>query len=129
MDTPQAKVKSMPALADFVMASVACDESLNVDPPRLVTADGEVFDNSPAALRFIQNCGTNGVKYLVSIDEDCAEDLFHGILPGGVDQDDGKGGQLNCSRFKGRITILGVGGSPRVATFRGRMPHETGGLV
>ena len=106
-------------LRDLLLA-----QHLVVDPATIVTQNGEVFnDTEGVCLRFMQNCGTVPVKYLIS-NEDAAADKFHGIIAGGSVVDDGLGSIVDLSRFKGRVSIFGVGGNPRVATFRAHGPER-----
>lgn len=107
-------------------------QKLVIDPPKLIVAAGEAFDDQGGvALRFLQNCATVACYYKVVDDSNAATAPsnpsaidFHGVMNACTVQDDGTGGQMDCSRFKGRILVAGVGGGAvRLATFQGRGPE------
>lgn len=88
--------------------------------PNLIVANGvALLKQSKTLFRQIQNCGTVPVKYLVDNDNLCTDQNFHGILAACTAQDDGLGSIINFSKVMDRVTILGVGGNPRVCTFIG----------
>lgn len=117
----QALIPNRPTLGDAVMAGVKA-RNIVVDPARLVEADGEAFpsdgDSLPTSLKYMQNCGTNAVKYKIGDPMADAND-FHGILAGGTAQDDGLGSVVDLSNIKEAVYVMGVGGAPRLATIKG----------
>lgn len=122
-DSPQAKLPSKRSDRQLLETLSSPQSSAGVLPHNIVTANGEVLPKQVGTVfRQIQNCGTVPVKYYVSNTADCSAEVFHGILAACVAQDDGTGGAANFDRLTHRVTILGVGGNPRVAVFVGINP-------
>lgn len=120
MASPQAvglrNIRSFRQLQEGVITS---QKGVSVLPPRIVTANGVALDQrlrpDGVAFRQIQNCGTVPVKYLIDNENNCTAENFHGILAACTAVDDGLGSVLQFSITADRVSILGVGGNPRVA--------------
>ena len=122
-ETPQALVTERRSWGQR-MAAPAIQQKLTAMPPKIVTANGEAAPmREGVAKRFLHNLGTNAVKYLIDttpntdatvVPPNCAADNFHDVLAGGSVVDDGLGSLVEFP-VKSRISILGVGGNPRVA--------------
>lgn len=119
--SPQSKVlNGIRSTRVLLEAQVSTQNGVVLQPPRIVTANGEALPRAPkAAFRIIQNCGIVPVKYLCDPENSCTADMFHGILAPGNAVDDGLGSLINFTITGERVTILGVGGNPRVCTFIG----------
>ena len=93
-------------------------------PPNIVIANGVcVTKRQGVAFRQIQNCGTTVVKYLIDNANLCTALNFHGILAAGSAVDDGLGSILQFNINGDRISILGVGGDPRVCVLEAIAPE------
>lgn len=122
-NSPQANLPTKRSDRQLLEILSTPQPSSGVLPHNIVTANGEALPRQfGTVFRQIQNCGTTPVKYYVSNTVDCAAGIFHGILAGCVAEDDGTGGATNFDRLTQRVTILGVGGAPRVAVFVGINP-------
>jgi len=121
--SPQAALPSKKSDRQLLETLSSPQASAGVLPHKIVIADGEALPRQVGTcFRQIQNCGTVPVKYYVSNTVDCSAEVFHGILAACTTVDDGTGGAANFDRTTHRVTILGVGGNPRVATFVGTNP-------
>jgi hypothetical protein len=131
-DTPQAQVPESRCESDYIRDSVLA-QSLNVNPPKLITAAGKALDDVEGiGIRKLQNCGITAAYYLiVEESKDINHALpsvpdatnFHGILAGGSAQDDGLGTEYDFSRFKGAVYVAAVSGNLRISTFVARGPE------
>lgn len=125
MASPQATgIPNRPSARHLVERLSTTMQSTGVLGPNIVVANGQALPEQKKTLfRQIQNCGTVPVKYLISNTEDCTALNFHGVLAACTAEDDGLGSILNLSKVSERVTILGVGGTPRVCTFVGVTPE------
>lgn len=123
--SPQATgIPNRPSARHLVERLSTTMESSGVLGPNLITANGQALPRQKKTLfRQIQNCGTVPVKYLIDNDNDCTALNFHGVLAACTAEDDGLGSILNLSKVSDRVTIIGVGGTPRVCTFVGVTPE------
>lgn len=118
MPYPQAVgLRSVRSDRQLMEAMVGSGRGNEVFPPRIVEANGAVFQQKPEGviMRQIQNCGTLPVKFLIDNNADCTKDNFHGILAGGSVVDDGLGSIMNFNATPDRISIFCTG-TPRLAT-------------
>ena len=118
MSSPQAVgLRSRRSDRQLLEAAVQSQRGAQVLGPRIVTANGVCCDERQGGvlLRQIQNCSIVPVKYLIDNDNNCTADNFHGILAACSAVDDGLGSVLQMSITSQRISILGVGGNPRVS--------------
>lgn len=125
-DSPQAVIPSRRTLGHFLKGAIDARD-LAVDTPRIVAAnDGvaiDAFDSEDnVGFRYLQNCCAFPVKY--AIDTDAAAESFHGILAACVATDDGLGSGVDLSKFKGRISVMAIGGALRIATIIGYTPER-----
>jgi hypothetical protein len=98
---------------------LAKSQQYTIDPPNVVVANGVALADKPNLfIRTLQNCGTIPVKWIVGSTVNPTSNSFHGVLAACTDIDDGSSSILDLSSIKGDVRILGVGGSPRVATFQ-----------
>lgn len=121
---------------DALIRDQVIAQKLIIDPPKLIEAAGEAFDDAEGVcIRVLQNCGTTACYYKVVDDKDfsaaapatnpsAAAKDWHGIIAGGSAQDDGLGSIVDFSRFKGRILVAAVSGGVRLATFQARGPES-----
>ena len=124
IDSIQSNVPSIPNTQDYIRQGSAAVQAA-VLPPRLVTANGVALAFRQGIVqRFIQNCGTVPVKFLISKDpaDLATTDMFHGILAACTSVDDGLGSVLDFSKVVGQISIFGDGGAPRVCTYQAVEP-------
>lgn len=112
MGFPQASIPERKTPASFIRDSVLAGRYQTNGG--LWTQNGEIFpDEDNVAFRQIQNCGTVPVKVMVNDAASAA--LFCGVLAACAAQDDGTGGVMDCSKFRGSISIIGIGAVARVA--------------
>jgi len=106
-------------------AAVQSQPELVVLPPLLLTANGQALEaRTGSAFRILQNCGTVPVKFLVDPENSPTADTFHGILAACSAVDDGLGSIVNFSQIPRRVSILGVGGNPRVCVWEACLPKD-----
>lgn len=122
-DSPQAILPVFTTL-DQNIRSLIRAQNLDVRPPNLLTASGAetAFPDSDAiAFRVLQNCGTNAVY--VCIGDTASANNFHYILAACSAQDDGLGSVMDCSKYKGAVSIYSSA-AHRVATFAAYGPSK-----
>ncbi len=123
-NSPQAGLPSKPSAYQLLERITSPQTSTGVMGPALIVANGECLSRQNGTMfRVVQNCGTVPVKFLIDNANDCTADNFHGVLNACVSQDDGTGGIINFNSVTDRVSILGVGGTPRVCTFIGTTPN------
>jgi len=123
--SPQADIAERRDNYRLMLDLLVSNKGVVVAPPLIVTANGQACARKEKiSFRVIQNCGTLPVKFLV---DDVATapttDMFHGILAACTTVDDGTGGSQSFGLTGNRVTILGVGGNPRVCIFEGYAPE------
>jgi len=99
-------------------------QQLEVFDPLIVTAasPGVVSEDKRWAIRSLENCGTNAVYWRVGGIPSAGS--FHGILKGSVAADDGSGGFVDLSRFRGPVYLASVDGAAmRVVVFQALGPE------
>jgi len=102
----------------YLLRDLVMGQTLLVEDPHMVVADGLVFDGAKrAAIRTLENSGTNAVYWRVNGVP--AAGSFHGVLKACTTQDDGTGGFIDLSRFRGSIYLASVDGAAfRVTAFQ-----------
>jgi hypothetical protein len=125
MSFQQANVPAASRGVIQLLQDLAQSQELVVEPASIKTADGLV---SPAAegyvIRWLQNNGTTAVK--VGLGPDVAEaNSFHTTLAAGSADDDGTGGFIDLSWYKGDISIYS-GGANRVTVTMARRAAGAG---
>ena len=128
LTSPQANVPDRRDSFRLLQDQIMTQKGVVVFPPALITANGTALAQRPKmAFRFIQNCGTVPVKFLVSnnVSESPTASVFHGVLAACSAEDDGLGSVQSFGITGDRVAILGVGGNPRVCVFEGAAPEGT----
>ncbi len=116
-ESPQAKLPTRLSDRDLLKRITQPLQSSAVQGPNLIEANGVALLPAKGTLcRQLQNCGTVPVKYLIDNQNDCTAANFHGILAACTATDDGLGSIVDFSKVTDRVTILGVGGTPRVCS-------------
>ena len=115
-DSPQAILPTFTTFDQNIRGMVRA-QNLDVRPPNILTAAGaeQAFANdNDVALRVLQNCGT--VPVYVCIGDTASAVNFHYILAACSATDDGLGSVMDCSKYKGAVSIYSSA-AHRVATF------------
>lgn len=124
-DSPQAKLPTRRDAHTLLLDAVSTQKGVVVLPPRIVAANGTALEkkNRRMAFRTIQNCGIVPVKFLVDNVNDATALNFHGILAACSAEDDGLGSVQPFGITGDRVSILGVGGNPRVCIYEAYAPE------
>jgi hypothetical protein len=123
-NSPQAGLPTKRSAYQILDALGTPQQSSGILPPLLVVANGQALDKASGThFRILQNCGTVPVKFLIDNDNNCTADMFHGVLAACTVQDDGTGGIINFDKVGDRVSIIGVGGNPRVSVFVGTLSN------
>ena len=117
----QAAVPSIARNSTQILKDLSTPQNLLIDPSNLITADGiALLDDANVVIRGLQNVGTTAVRWVCDADNNPDINNFHGVLQAGDALDDGKGGSVDLSGYRGTIRIAAAAGSPRVAPFIAR---------
>jgi hypothetical protein len=96
-------------------------QDLFVLTPNIVILDGiAILNRAEYVIKTLHNMAIEAV-YFTCDGSTPSSSNFHGVLAGGTAEDDGTGGYIDLSRFRGEIRILASSGSPRVAVFVARL--------
>lgn len=123
-NSPQAGLPTRRSVYQILDALGSPQQSTGILPPNIISANGIALEKQNGThFRVVQNCGTVPVKFLIDNENNCTADMFHGVLAACASQDDGTGGIINFDKVSDRISVLGVGGTPRVCVFVGTLPN------
>ena len=124
MESPQAILPTRRDSYSLQLDSMTTQRGIVVLPPRIVEADGIALNkvSRRMAFRSIQNIGTVAVKFLDDNNELATANNFHGILAAGTATDDGLGSLQSFAISGNQISIIGVGGVPRVCIYEAYAP-------
>lgn len=123
VETIQAQVPSVRSSRQLLLDAIRAQD-LIVESPKIVTAAGiALADENGVAVRTLQNVGTVAVFYVLDPTNNPSFNNMHGVLAAGTSNNDGTGGFVDLSRFRGTVRVGPADGSSaiRVATFQAKL--------
>ena len=123
--SPQAMVPTRRDARSLLLDAISTQPGVVVLPPRIVAANGVALERKKRrmAFRVIQNCGTVPVKFLDDNENLATAINFHGILAACSAEDDGLGSVQAFGISGNQVSIIGVGGTPRVCIYEAYAPE------